>query len=160
MENLWVSIRPGTGKHCKSGCRRLGESPAALLTFTHACFTFRAPLLGLFTARHAVTAKDVGGAQVKEHGKVGRGVAGAMCKIRVVEFVTAMGVNTPFTRALGHNAKHCALATRQTDTETETALNTPHTDLGQIGISGPRLGVDRIGRCPTDIVRFPMFNPP
>ena len=35
------------------------------------------PLLSLFTARNAVGAREVGGAQVKEDGKVGRGVAGA-----------------------------------------------------------------------------------
>ena len=76
------------------------------------CFPFHAPLLRLYTARNAVGAREVGGAQVKEDGKVGRGVAGPKCEVCVLEFVTAMGINTPFTRALGHNEKPCALATR------------------------------------------------
>ena len=54
-------------------------------------FAFQAPLLGgLFTARTAVWAREVGGAQMEEDGIVGRGVAGLKCKVRIVELVAAM----------------------------------------------------------------------
>ena len=85
-------------------------SLAALPTFMLACFSFLAPLLSLFIARNAVGAREVGGAQVEEDGKVGGGVARPKCEVCVVEFVTAMCVNTRFIRALGHNEKPCSLA--------------------------------------------------
>ena len=54
-----------------------------------ACFSFHAPLLSLFTARDAVGAREVGGAQMEEDGKVDGGVATPKCEVCVVEFVTA-----------------------------------------------------------------------
>ena len=75
-----------------------------------ACFSFHAPLLSLFTARNAVGALEVGGAQMEEDWKVGRGVARPKCEVCVVEFVTATCVNTPFIRALGNYEKPCAFA--------------------------------------------------
>ena len=67
----------------------------------------------MFTASVAVGAREVGGAQVKEDGrKVGRGLAGCKSKIRVVEFATPMGINSPLVQALGHNEKPCAFTTR------------------------------------------------
>ena len=46
--------------------------------------------VGLVSARNAVGAPKVGGAQVKEDGIVGRGVAGPKCKVCIVELVAAM----------------------------------------------------------------------
>ena len=53
-------------------------------------FAFKSSLLGLFTACDAVGALQVGGAQVKEDGKVSRGVARSKCQVRIVEFTAAM----------------------------------------------------------------------
>ena len=51
-------------------------------------------------------------AQVKEDRKVSRLVAGPESKVGVVEFVTAMCINTPLTRALWHDEKPRAFTTR------------------------------------------------
>ena len=72
--------------------------------------TFQAPLLGLKAARNTVRARKVGGAQTEENGKVGRRAGGAQVPVCVVEFLTAMCINTPFIRALGHDEKPSALA--------------------------------------------------
>ena len=65
------------------------ESSAVPPSFILACFSFHAPLLNLFAARNTVGAREVGGAQVKKDGKVGRGVAGPESEISVVEFCSS-----------------------------------------------------------------------
>ena len=60
---------------------------AGLSSLVPGGFAFQTPLLSLFTAHHAVGARNVGGAQVKEDGIAGQGVAGPKCKVRVVELV-------------------------------------------------------------------------
>ena len=54
-----------------------------------ACCSIHALLLSMYTAHNAVGAREVGGAQVKEDGKVGRGAAGPKSKLGVVEFVNS-----------------------------------------------------------------------
>ena len=96
----------------KDGPGKLCESSAVPLAFGPAACSFQAPLLSMLAARNTVGATEVGGAQVKKDGKVGRGVAGPESESSVVEFAAAMGINTPFMWALGHHEKPCAFATR------------------------------------------------
>ena len=97
--------KDGTGKSC--------ESSAVPLAFGPAGCSFHAPLLSMLTARNTVGSREVGGAQVRKDGRVCRGVAGPESDISVVEFAPAMGINTPFTRALGHNAARCQVPRTQ-----------------------------------------------
>ena len=53
-------------------------------------FTFQAALLGLFAARNTLGEGEVGGAQVKKDGKVGRGVTRPKGKVRDIEYVAAV----------------------------------------------------------------------
>ena len=109
----WRTSEPAAAaRKTRTLCFPVGKSPAVRPAFILACFSFHAPLLSLLTARNAVGAREAGGAQVKEDGKVGRRVAGPKCKICVVEFVTTVRVNMPLIRALGHDEKPCAFATQ------------------------------------------------
>ena len=86
------------------------------------------PPLSVCTAGNAVRAREVGGAQVQEDREVSSGVTGPKSKICVVEFVTAVGINTPFIRTLGHDEKAYTFATRvvqRTETPTRASCQVP-----------------------------------
>ena len=88
-------------------CKLLAEPFALVLSSS----SVHAALLGLGTARDAVRAKQVGGAQVKAKRKVSCLVTGPKAKLGVVELEAAKGVDSPFMRALGHDEEPSAFTT-------------------------------------------------
>ena len=75
------------------------------------CSSIHASLLGLSTARHAVGARQVEGAQVKVNGKVSSLVTRPEAELDVVELVAAMSIDSPLMRALGHDEEPRAFTT-------------------------------------------------
>ena len=103
-EDVMFSCTEGTGKSwCWMLCELLAEQFALVLTRS----SIHAPLLGLGTARDAVRASQVGGAQVKVNTKVNSLVTGSKSKLGVVVLVAAVSVESPFIRVLGHDEEPC-----------------------------------------------------
>ena len=84
---------------------------AAQVAYGAVCARTCAPLLCLSTARDAVGARQVGCAQVKVNRKVSSLVTRPEAKLCVVEHGTAMSIDSPFIRTLGHDEEPRAITT-------------------------------------------------
>ena len=66
-------------------------------------------LLSLLTAHNAIGSGYIGVAQVEENREVSRLIPGTKAKRRIVKFVAAMRIHTPFVWTLGHDEESSTL---------------------------------------------------
>ena len=85
--------------------KRIARKETLSLSTFFIAFAFKSSLLSLLTSHRAAGSRNVCIAKVEEDGQMGRLIPVTSSKRRIVNFIAAMRIHTPFIWTLGHDQK-------------------------------------------------------